>query len=111
MVAPYRDTAPNDRALPQLLLDAYHPQKYGGTGVQADLALAQALARRFRLLLAGGLNPETVGQAIKQVHPWGVDVASGVETSKGIKDPERIRAFIEAVRAADENWSTAPKHT
>jgi phosphoribosylanthranilate isomerase len=100
-VAVYRDVVPNDDSLPQFLLDAYHPQHYGGTGIPADLAVARWLARRFRLLLAGGLRPETVGAAIEQVRPWGVDVASGVEAAKGIKDHARVWAFIEAARAAD----------
>lgn len=100
-IAAYCDVVPGDEALPQFLLDAYHPQQFGGTGIPADLATAQLLACRFRLLLAGGLRPETVGSAIKQVRPWGVDVASGVERAKGIKDHARVRAFIEAVRATD----------
>jgi phosphoribosylanthranilate isomerase len=103
----YCDVAPDDDALPQLLMDAYHPQQPGGTGIPADLALARSLATHLRLMLAGGLTPETVGAAIEQVRPWGVDVSSGVEASsgrgaaKGIKDHARVRAFISAVRAAD----------
>jgi phosphoribosylanthranilate isomerase len=99
MVA-YGNTGPDDDALPQLLVDAYHPQQLGGTGMQADLVIAQWLARRVRLLLAGGLTPETVGAVVEQVQPWGVDVSSGVERTKGIKDHARVRAFVEAVRAA-----------
>lgn len=98
-VAAYCDVVPDDGALPQFLLDAYHPQQFGGTGIPADLVVARLLASRFRLLLAGGLRPETVGPAIEQVRPWGVDVASGVERARGIKDHARLRAFIEAVRA------------
>jgi phosphoribosylanthranilate isomerase len=97
----YGDVAPDETALPQLLMDAYHPQLPGGTGIPADLDTACALAPRLRLMLAGGLTPETVGPAIKQVRPWGVDVSSGVEQAKGIKDHARVRAFIEAARAAD----------
>jgi phosphoribosylanthranilate isomerase len=98
LVNGYCDVAPDDDTLPQLLLDAYHPEKFGGTGIQADLDLACLLARRFRLLLAGGLTPETVGSAIERVRPWGVDVSSGVEASRGIKDHARVRAFVKAVR-------------
>jgi phosphoribosylanthranilate isomerase len=100
-VIAYCDVVPDDDTLPQFLLDAYHPQQFGGTGTPADLAVAQLLARRFLLLLAGGLTSETVGPAIERVRPWGVDVSSGVERAKGIKDHARIRTFIEAVRAAD----------
>lgn len=91
----------DDEALPQLLVDAYHPDQYGGTGEQADRDIAATVARRCRLLLAGGLAPDTVGMAIQRVRPWGVDVSSGVEASKGIKDHRLVRAFAAAVRAAD----------
>jgi len=87
--------------IPDLMVDAYHPQRYGGTGRTADLSLARDLSRRYRLLLAGGLTPDTVGEAVTQVRPWGVDVSSGVEQEKGIKDHDRVRAFIQAVRNAD----------
>jgi phosphoribosylanthranilate isomerase len=96
--AAYCRAVPDDGALPQLLLDAYHPEHFGGTGIPADLNLARSLAHRFRLLLAGGLTPEMVGPAIEQVRPWGVDVSSGTERAKGIKDHARIRAFIKAAR-------------
>lgn len=72
----------------------------GGQGIRPNWTRATALARQGRLVLAGGLDPETVGEAIDRVRPWGVDVSSGVET-KGRKDPGRIRAFLEAVREAE----------
>jgi phosphoribosylanthranilate isomerase len=97
----YCDVAPDDTTLPQLLMDAYHPQLHGGTGILADTALARLLIPHLRLMLAGGLTPETVGPAIEQVGPWGVDASSGLEATKGIKDHARVRAFIKAVRAAD----------
>ena len=100
-VAVYRNVAPADTALPQLLMDAYHPHQHGGTGILADLALARTLAPRLRLMLAGGLTPETVGPAIEQVRPWGVDVSSGVEQTPGVKNHARVRAFVQAVRVAD----------
>jgi phosphoribosylanthranilate isomerase len=87
-------------AAPQLLLEADHPTLYGGTGQRADDALAAQLARRYRILLAGGLTPENVGQAVRAAQPWGVDVASGVEASKGRKDHAKVRAFIDAAKAA-----------
>ena len=86
---------------PQLLLDAYHPSAYGGTGHQADWAMASVIARSVsRLLLAGGLNPDNVQTAIDSVRPWGVDVASGVEASPGRKDHALIRAFVANAKAA-----------
>lgn len=81
------------------LIDAHVPGVYGGTGVQADWVQAAELARDYTLMLAGGLTPENVAEAICQVRPWGVDVSSGVETN-GVKDVTRIAAFIRAVRLA-----------
>jgi phosphoribosylanthranilate isomerase len=69
-----------------------------GAGQQADWNIARSLARKTRLMLAGGLTPQNIGAAIRQVRPWGVDVSSGVERSRGVKDPQRIVAFINAVR-------------
>lgn len=86
---------------PDLLVDAYHPTLRGGAGQTGDWSLAASLAGRHRLLLAGGLTPDNVAQAIAQVHPWGVDVASGVEAAPGRKDHDRIRAFIAAARGDD----------
>ncbi len=100
-LALYYDVVPQDEAVPQFLMDAYHPWQFGGTGIMADLAVAMLIARRVRLLLAGGLTPETVGEVIRRVRPWGVDVSSGVERAKGVKDHARVRAFVEAVRRAD----------
>jgi len=94
----YRPAFVDDDAVPQLLVDAYHPQHMGGTGTRADVSTAQALAGRVLLLLAGGLNPENVAGAVAQVRPWGVDVSSGVEASKGRKDHALVRAFVQAVK-------------
>jgi phosphoribosylanthranilate isomerase len=96
----YHPHAPNSDALPSLLLDAYHPDLYGGTGEQASVEVAAAVrAVTPRLMLAGGLTPENVAARVRAIRPWGVDVASGVEGSiKGRKDAERMRAFVEAVR-------------
>jgi phosphoribosylanthranilate isomerase len=75
----------------------------GGTGQTADWDLARQMAAEgFRpLILAGGLGPENVAEAVRQVQPWGVDGASGTEAAPGEKDPERIRGFVEAVRGAE----------
>jgi len=84
--------------LPALLLDAFHPQLRGGSGRTADWQLASRLASRYPLLLAGGLTPGNVAQAVQAVHPWGVDVSSGVECAPGRKDHAALAAFIAAVR-------------
>ena len=83
---------------PSYLVDAYHPGKFGGTGQPADWRLARSLSGTYPVLLAGGLTPENVAAAIRQVRPWGVDVASGVEDSPGCKDPSRMAAFIQTAK-------------
>ncbi len=86
---------------PALLLDAATGAgQYGGTGLSADWQTAAQLAAAYPLLLAGGLRPDNVAAAVRQVHPWGVDVASGVESSPGRKDPALMRAFSQAARNA-----------
>lgn len=97
----YAHVALDATDLPQFLVDAYHPQQYGGTGALANLDAARWAAQRYRLLLAGGLTPQNVAQAIAQVRPWGVDASSGVERAKGRKDHNQVHAFVQAVRAAD----------
>jgi phosphoribosylanthranilate isomerase len=67
--------------------------------VRADWEAAARLALRRPILLAGGLTPENVAQAVKQVNPWGVDAASGVEARPGVKDPVRMTAFVRAARS------------
>ncbi|TET52736.1 MAG: phosphoribosylanthranilate isomerase [Anaerolineales bacterium] len=100
--AAYGDVVPADGGNPQFLVDAYDPEQYGGTGRRADWTVARVLAERYRVLLAGGLDPEMVAAAIEEVRPWGVDVSSGVEREKGRKDHAKVGAFVQAVRAADE---------
>jgi phosphoribosylanthranilate isomerase len=73
-----------------------------GNGRTWDWSLASARRSRTPLIVAGGLTPENVGEAIAATRPWAVDVASGVESEPGIKDPERLRAFADAVAAAGE---------
>jgi phosphoribosylanthranilate isomerase len=81
------------------LADAW-VEGYGGTGTGFDWSLVPAV-RAKPLVLSGGLNPENVGEAIRRVKPWGVDVSSGVESAKGVKDAARIAAFVAEVRNAD----------
>ncbi|MCX5724760.1 MAG: phosphoribosylanthranilate isomerase [Nitrospirae bacterium] len=80
------------------VLDAFSDQAYGGTGQVIDWELAAEVARAAHILLAGGLTPDNVAQAIQSVQPYGVDVSSGVEREPGKKDHEKVRAFIRAVR-------------
>lgn len=82
-----------------LLLDAWHPALYGGTGEVFDWSRIPADCAS-RVLLAGGLTPDNVTQAIQQVRPYAVDVSGGVEASKGIKDSTKIFAFMAGVQAA-----------
>jgi phosphoribosylanthranilate isomerase len=82
------------------LLDAYRPDSPGGTGQSFDWELAADRRSVIPLILAGGLTPENVGEAIAIVHPYAVDVASGVEASPGRKDPGLLAAFFEGARVA-----------
>lgn len=82
------------------LLDSLVKDSYGGTGVTSDWRLFREVARRYSVIIAGGLTPENVARAIEVISPWGVDVSSGVESS-GIKNAARINAFVDAVRRAD----------
>ncbi|PWH15248.1 MAG: N-(5'-phosphoribosyl)anthranilate isomerase [Anaerolineae bacterium] len=92
---------PTTADVPALLIDAAVPGLYGGSGQIADWNTAAQLAKQTPLLLAGGLTPENVAEAIRLVRPWGVDVASGVESAPGVKDLARIKKFIEQVHRAD----------
>lgn len=83
---------------PAYLVDAAVPGEYGGTGRVADWKMVYSLAKRMPILLAGGLTADNVASAIAQVKPWGVDVASGVESEPGGKDSQKIQEFVAAVR-------------
>ena len=85
------------RDAPAFLVDASVQGAYGGTGVTADWNGAAEWARKYPLLLAGGLTPENVAEAIGRVKPWGVDVASGVESAPGEKDVRKMKAFVKAI--------------
>ncbi len=85
---------------PAFLVDADTVGAYGGTGRVADWAATQALAAEYPLFLAGGLTPDNVAEAVAQVRPWGVDVASGVESAPGKKDVQKMNAFVAAAGAS-----------
>ena len=90
--------APCGRLPDAVLLDAYVPGQAGGTGQTIDAKLLAALPPLPPVILAGGLTPENVAARIALVRPWMVDVASGVESAPGCKDPARVDAFLRAVR-------------
>ena len=86
-----------------VLVDAFGGAQYGGTGTPLDWQALRAARDEFAgvpLVLAGGLNPSNVGEAIATVHPWAVDVASGVEQSAGKKSAQRVRAFVQSAKEA-----------
>ena len=80
------------------IIDTFSESSYGGTGGVTDWGLASEVAKTATILLAGGLTPANVGEAIRAVRPYGVDVSSGVESAPGKKDHGKIRAFLDAVR-------------
>jgi phosphoribosylanthranilate isomerase len=80
-----------------LLVDVHDPVKRGGTGRIVDWSMASAIAHERRVVLAGGLTPDNVAEAVAAVQPWGIDVSSGVEKSPGIKDEQRIAALFAAI--------------
>ncbi len=90
------------RGATAFLLDAPHSGQYGGTGHTTDWSLAHTAAKSHRILLAGGLAPENVAEAILAVRPYAVDVTSGVESKPGRKDPAKLHAFFEAVARANQ---------
>jgi phosphoribosylanthranilate isomerase len=88
------------------LLDAYHPERYGGTGETAPWERIRFYTDHHRIVLAGGLDPENVREAIRSVNPWGVDACSGIEDDPGNKDPEKSARFVERARSMQETSST-----
>jgi phosphoribosylanthranilate isomerase len=84
----------------RLLLDVHDPVSRGGTGRTIDWAAAAKMTAQREMVLAGGLSPENVADAIARVRPFGIDVSSGVERAPGIKDHGRLRALFEAVHDA-----------
>jgi phosphoribosylanthranilate isomerase len=84
-----------------VLLDVHDPRRRGGTGRTVDWTIAAALAARRPAMLAGGLTPDNVAEAVTRVRPFGIDISSGVERSPGVKDPGRLRALFEALHDTD----------
>jgi phosphoribosylanthranilate isomerase len=84
------------------LLDVFDPVRRGGTGRTVDWEVAARIAIKRPTMLSGGLTADNVGEAIRKVDPWYVDVSSGVEATPGVKDERKLRAFVEAVRAAGQ---------
>lgn len=82
-----------------ILLDAWHPTQHGGTGLQFDWSLVPQ-GSAMPIILAGGLTPANVAEAIRSTRPYAVDVSGGVEASKGVKDADKIEAFMAGVRSA-----------
>ena len=89
-------------ATPTIVLEAAGT---GGRGLAPDWDRAAKIAKSTNLVLAGGLSPDNVAEAIRTVRPWAVDVSSGVESSPGVKDPKLIAAFVAAVREAEREMS------
>ncbi len=105
----------NDHAVDAVLIDSRTAKAVGGTGVAFDWRAAQTSflhsAPHLRLIVAGGLRPENVADAIYTLQPWGVDVASGVEAAPGRKDPAKVKAFVSAVRRAAAEIEKAKQPT
>jgi len=83
------------------LFDTWAPNRIGGTGRAWAWSQAKAVARQFPVVVSGGLTPDNVDGAVRELHPWAVDVCSGVEAEPGRKDHAKLRAFVAAVREAD----------
>ena len=87
-----------------LLVDASDPVRRGGTGQRVDWEAVAAVAGSRRVILAGGIDPSNVVEAVTTVRPFAIDLSSGVESAPGIKDPARMKALFEALRRAEVEW-------
>jgi phosphoribosylanthranilate isomerase len=96
------ESYPRRKLSPAWMVDTYKVGEYGGTGQPAHWDLARQLARKMPIILAGGLRADNVGEAIRYVNPYGVDVASGVESAPGVKDLQKVRDFIHAVQVSTQ---------
>ena len=99
------DPLPESDTYDALLLDAFSPDAFGGTGKRIELGSAKTvmLETTKPVLIAGGLNPENVGEVIREIKPYAVDVSSSLESEPGIKDSSLLRAFFEAVSESDKS--------
>jgi phosphoribosylanthranilate isomerase len=96
------DQLPDASAWPDpIMLDSWSADQRGGTGLSWDWELARALINERKVFIAGGLEPGNVGKVVSAFKPYGVDVSSGVESVVRVKDPDKVRAFIHAVRLAE----------
>ena len=95
-----RSGSPAPTPLPRTVL---FDSAISGNGMQSDWKTAARLARSTQLIIGGGLSPATVGNAVREIRPIGVDVSSGVERSAGVKDPDLIRKFVASARAAERD--------
>jgi phosphoribosylanthranilate isomerase len=85
------------------LLDTWAPDSIGGTGRAWAWSQAKAVAHQYPVVVSGGLTPDNVDRAVRELHPWAVDVCSGVEAEPGHKDHRKLRAFVDAVRRVDRS--------
>lgn len=90
------------------LMDTYRPGKPGGTGESFDWEYLSGRRSKVPMLLAGGLTPDNVGEAVRVAQPWGLDVAGGVESEPGVKDPGLLSTFFESARAATRPAAATP---
>jgi phosphoribosylanthranilate isomerase len=95
---------PDYETVDAFLVEGFHEKLYGGGGAMADWQQVATLHGYGRIILAGGLTPENVRQAIQVVQPYAVDVGSGVEASPGQKDRQKVRAFVQQARAAAQQF-------
>lgn len=102
-ISELRSYLERSEALDAVLIDAFDPRHPGGTGRLIDENLLAMLPQLPRLILAGGLTPANVAERVARVRPWMVDVASGVESAPGRKDPARVAAFIRAARSGNQS--------
>jgi len=95
----FRTLTEYETCVDAFLLDTWHPELSGGTGTSFDWTIVKSLVRDFRIILAGGLNPDNVQEALQTTSPWGVDVSSGLEETAGVKNFDLVTNFCESIKA------------